>query len=131
MKGDSGRSIGASGRFSNSILTNLPRRTMSLDAKSAEQLHHVMIMFWRRIADAEYPVKQIGVGAIEQRLESPEPIAVQGLEGVLSERTKDEVAFLRPAMPAPEQEAPAADIRMFVICGLGGHISHLYSRCRC
>jgi hypothetical protein len=131
MKGDSGRSIGASGRFSNSILTNLPRRTMSLDAESAEQLHHVMTMFWRRIADAEYPVKQIGVGAIEQRLESPELIAVQGLEGVLSERAEDEVAFLRPAMPAPEQEAPAADIRMFVICGLGGHISHLYSRCRC
>src|SRR6266404_5423543 len=30
MKGDNGRSIGSSGRFSNSMLTNLPRCTMSL-----------------------------------------------------------------------------------------------------
>jgi hypothetical protein len=102
---------------------------MSLDAETAEQLHHVMIMFWRRIADAEYPVEQIGVGAIEQRLKSPELIAVQSLEGVLSERAEYEVALLRPAMPAPKQEAPAADIRMFVICGLGRDISHRFSRC--
>jgi hypothetical protein len=112
-----------------SMLTNLPRCTMSLDAETAQQLHHVMIMFRRRIADAEYPVKQVGVGAIEQRLKSPELTAVQGLEGVLSERAEDEVALLRPAMPAPKQEAPPADIRMFAICGLGKDISHLYSRC--
>src|SRR5258705_9523578 len=87
MKGDNGRSIGCSGRFSNSMLTNLPRCTMPLDAETAQQLHHVMIMFRRRIADAEYPVKQIGVGAIEQCLESPELIAVQGLERVLGERS--------------------------------------------
>jgi hypothetical protein len=111
------------------MLTNLPRRTMSLDAEAAEQLHHVMVMFRRRIADAEYPVKQVGVGAIEQRLKSPELTAVQALEGVLGERAENEVAFLRPAMPAPKQEAPAADIRMFVICGLGRDISHLHSRC--
>jgi hypothetical protein len=61
------------------MLTNLPRYTMSLDAETPEQPHHVMIMFWRRIADAEYPVKQVGVGAIEQRLKSPELIAVQSL----------------------------------------------------
>jgi hypothetical protein len=83
---------------------------MSLDAETAEQLHHVMIMFRRRIADAEYPVKQVGVGAIEQRLKSPELIAVQGLEGVLGERAEDEVAFLRPAVPAPEQQPPASDV---------------------
>jgi hypothetical protein len=42
-------------------------------------------MFWRRITDAEDPVKQIGVRAIEQRLKSPELIAVQALERVLGE----------------------------------------------
>ena len=106
------------------MLANLPRCTMSLDTETAEQLHHVMIMFRRRIADAEYPVKQVGVGAIEQRLKSPELIAVQGLEGVLGERAENEVAFLRPAVPAPKQEAPAADIRMFAICGLRNDMSH-------
>jgi hypothetical protein len=102
---------------------------MSLDTETAEQLHHVMIMFRRRIADAEYPVKQIGVGAIEQRLKSPELIAVQGLERVLSERAENEVAFLRPAVPTAKQEAPTADIAMFAICRLGKDVSHLYSRC--
>jgi hypothetical protein len=104
---------------------------MALDAEAAKQLHYVMIMFRRRIADAEYPVKQVGVGAIEQRLKPPELIAIQALEGVLGERAENEVAFLRPAVPAPKQEAPAADIRMFVICGLGRDVSHLYSRCLC
>ena len=106
------------------MLTNLPRCTMSLDGETTKQLHHVVIMFRRRIADAEYPVKQVGVGAIEQRLKSPELIAVQALEGVLRERAKNEVAFLRPAMPASKQEAPAADIWMFAICGLGNDMSH-------
>jgi hypothetical protein len=128
MKGDNGRSIGASGRFSNSMLTNLPRRTMSPGTETAQQFHHVVVMFWRRITDAEYPVEQIGVRAIEQRLESPELITVQGLEGVLGERAENEVAFLGPPMPAPKQEAPAADIRMFANCRSGNDISHLYFR---
>jgi hypothetical protein len=104
---------------------------MSLGAETAQQLHHVVVMFWRRITDAEDPVKQIGVRAIEQRLKSPELIAVQALERVLGERAENEVAFLRPSVPAPKQEAPAADIRMFVICGLGRDLSHLYSLCPC
>jgi hypothetical protein len=83
-----------------------------------------MIMFGRWIADAEYPIKQVGVGAIEQRLKSPELTAIQGPEGVLGERAENEVAFLRPAMPAPKQEAPAADIRMFAICGMRNDMSH-------
>jgi len=76
---------------------------MSLGAETAQQFHHVVVMFWRRITDAEYPVKQIRVRAIEQRLEPPDLVAVQGLEGVLGERAENEVAFLRPAMPAPKQ----------------------------
>src|SRR6266404_897073 len=124
MKGDNGRSIGSSGRFSNSMLTNLPRCTMSLGAETAQQLHHVVFMFCRRITNAEDPIKQVGVRAIEQRLEPPELIVVQGREGVLGERPENEVAFLRPAMPAPKQQALAADIRMFVICGLRSSMFH-------
>jgi len=111
------------------MLTNLPRCTLSLVAETAQQLHHVVVMFWRRITDAEDPVKQVGVRAIEQRLKSPELTAVQRLDRVFSERAENEVTFLRPAMPAPKQQAPAADIRMFAICRLGRDVSHLYSRC--
>jgi hypothetical protein len=85
-------------------------------------------MFWRRITDTEDPVKQIGVRAIEQRLELRELIAIQGFEGALGERAENEVTFLRPAMPAPKQEASAADIRMFAICRLGKDVSHRYFR---
>ena len=97
---------------------------MPLDKETAEQPHHVMVVFRRWIADAEDPVKQVGVGAIEQRLKSPELTAVQSLEGALSERAENEVAFLRPPMPAPKQEAPAADIPMFAICGLRNDMPH-------
>jgi hypothetical protein len=93
-----------------SMLAILQRRKTALGTEAAQQLHHVVIMFRRRITDSEYPVEQIGVGAIEQRLKSPELIAVQGLEGVLGERAENEIAFLRPAMPASKQESPAADI---------------------
>src|ERR1700745_786423 len=83
MKGDNGRSIVYSRRFSGSMLANLPRCTMSFGAETAQQRHHVVIVYRRRITDAEDPVEQIGVDAIEQRLESAELIAVQALEGVL------------------------------------------------
>ena len=94
------------------MLANLSRCTMSLGAETAQQLHHVVVMFRRRITDAEDPVEQVGVRAIEQHLESPELIAIQHVDGVLGERTEDEIALLRPAMPAPKQEAPAADVAM-------------------
>lgn len=101
---------------------------MSLFAEIAEQHHHVVVMFRRWITDAEDPVKEIGVRAIEQRLEPPDLVAVQGLEGALGERAENEVTFLSPAMPAPKQEAPTADIRMFVNCRLAKNVSHLNSR---
>ena len=106
------------------MLTNLPRCTTSLVAETAQQLHHVVVMFWRRIIYAEDPVEQIRVGAIEQRLKSPKLIAVQGREGVFGEGAEDEVALLCPAMPAPKQEASAAGIRMFVNCRLPSRMFH-------
>jgi hypothetical protein len=97
------------------MLTDLPRSTMSLGAETAEQLHHVVIVFRRRIADAEYPIEQIGVSAIEQRLEPPELSAVQSLKRVLGERAENEVAFLRSAMPAPKEKPPAANISLLAL----------------
>jgi hypothetical protein len=76
---------------------------MSLEKETAEQPHDVVIVFGRWIADAEYPVKQVGVRAIEKRLETSQLIVVQGREAVLSEGAENEVALLRSAMPAPKQ----------------------------
>jgi len=88
---------------------------MSLVAETTQQFHHVVVMFRRRITDAEDPVEQIGVRAIEQRLEPPELIAIQGPEGGLGERAENEVAFLRAAMPAPEQKPSAANISLLAL----------------
>ena len=95
-----------------SMLAILQRRKTALGTEAAQQLHHVMIMFRRRIADTEYPVEQIGVGAIEQCLESPELVAVQRLERVLCKRTENKVALLRPAMPTAKQQPPATDLEL-------------------
>src|SRR5262245_11522472 len=93
----------------------LPRSAMRRGAEVAQQAHHVVIVFrWRRAA-AEYPVKQIRVGAIEQRFELVELGAVQALETFISEHAENHVVLLRSAMPAPEQQPPAADIKAFVV----------------
>jgi hypothetical protein len=88
---------------------------MAHRAEIPQQTHHVVIMFWRRRAAAEYPVEQIGVGAIEQRFESVELDAVQAFKGLLGERAKDEITLLRPSTPTPEQQSPGADIKIFVV----------------
>jgi hypothetical protein len=115
MNGDIGRSIGCSGGFSDSMLTNLSRCTISLRAETAQQLHHVVIVLRRRIANAEYPVKQIRVRAIQQRLKSPELTAIQRIEGAVGKRAENEVTFLRPAMPAPKEKSPAANISLLAL----------------
>jgi hypothetical protein len=95
------------------MLSVLLRPAMAAGAETTQQAHHIVIMFWRRRAAAENPIEQIGVGTIEQRFEPVELGPVQAVEGLLRERAEDEVTLLRPAMPAPEQQPPAADIEMF------------------
>ena len=68
-----------------SMLAILQRRKTVLDAEAAQHLHHVVIMFWRRLTNTEDPVEQVGIGAIEQRLEPPELVVVQSRQGVLGE----------------------------------------------
>jgi hypothetical protein len=85
---------------------------MARGAEVAQQPHDVMIVLWRRPATVQDPVEQIGVGAIEQSLEPVELVTIEAREGCFGERAEDEVVLLRPAMPAAEQQAPAADILM-------------------
>ena len=95
-----------------SMLAILQRRKTALGTEAAQQLRHVVIMFRRRVTDTEYPVEQIGVGAIEQRLESPELLAVQRPERVLCKRTENKVTLLRPAIPTAKQQPPAANLEL-------------------
>src|SRR3954454_9638414 len=97
------------------MLSVLLRSVTARGAEIAQKAHHVMIMLWRRRADAEDPVEQIGVGAIEQRFESVELRSVQALEWPLDKRAEDEITLLCPAVPALEPQPPAADIQMFAL----------------
>jgi hypothetical protein len=99
------------------MLSVLLRLVMARIAETAQQVHHVVIMFWRRRAAAENPIEQIGVGAIKQRFESIELGAVEVRERSLGERAKNEVAFLRTAMPASKQQPPTANVAKIVPTG--------------
>jgi hypothetical protein len=70
-----------------------------------------VVVLWRRRAALDDPVKQIGVGTIEQSFETRQLRAVQVGEVGLGKSAENEIAFLRAAMPAPEQHPPAADIQ--------------------
>src|SRR5215470_16989545 len=99
------------------MLSVLLRLMMARIAETAQQVHHVVIMFWRWRAAAENPIEQIGVGAIEQRFETVELGAVEVRERSLGERAKNEVTFLRSAMPASEQQPPTANVAKIVPTG--------------
>ena len=116
---------------------SLSRRSATLlmvpgpvQSKRSQQTHHVVVVLFGCSEATDDPIEQVRIGALEQSLETVELRAVEICEMDIGKPAKNEVALLRPAMPAPKQEAPAADIRMFAICCLGKDISHLYSRCR-
>ena len=85
------------------------------DAEIAQKAHHIMVVLdrWRR--DAEDPVEQVRVGAIEQGLEAIELNTVELRKGRLGKRTENQVAFLCPAIPAAKQQPSAADIRVILL----------------
>jgi len=55
------------------------------------------------------PVKNIGVGAVEQGLEAIELRLVKPDQVGIGEASKDQVAFARAAMPGSEQQPLAAN----------------------
>jgi len=111
-------------RFSDLMLSVLLRSMMAPSAETTQQAHHVVIMFRRRRTAVENPIEKIGVGAIEQRFEPVKLDPVQALEVLLGKRAEDQVALLRPAMPAPEKQPPAADIEMFALGCTGKKLAH-------
>ena len=63
-----------------------------------------MIVFFRWRAAADNPVEQIRIGAIEQSFETLQLRAVQVSDMGLGKSAEYEVALLRSAMPAAEQD---------------------------
>src|SRR3977135_2544480 len=109
---------------SGSHLSALRGSPTARGAEVAQPAHHVVVVlrWWRKAG--EDPVEQIGIGAIKQSFELVELGAVQAGEGHLREWTENEVALLRPAVPAPEQEPPAPEIEIvaFAVAGHGAGI---------
>ncbi len=85
---------------------------MAPGAEITQHLHHVVIVFRGRREAAYNPVEQIGISAFERRFELVELAVAEGRQGRLRERAKNEVALLRPAMPAAEQQPPAPEIEI-------------------
>ena len=95
-------------------------------AEIAQQPHHVVIVLRRRRIAAEDPIEQIGIGAFEQRFKPIELTAVEAVQAGLGERAENEVALLRPAMPAAEQQPPAPGDRSPIarVLGTSAEIRH-------
>src|SRR6266850_1508621 len=102
MKGDNGRSIGSSGRYSNSMLTNLPRCTMSLGAETAQQLHQVVVMFRRRmivqISATRSSTIRLSTTSLAFACKRPLPL----VESTIIERKPDDDSE-RPLLDGPHQ----------------------------
>jgi hypothetical protein len=83
-------------------------------SEGSQQAHHIVVMLLRCCAAGDDPVKQIGIGAIEQRFEPFELRAVEVSEVDLGKSAKDEIALLGSPMPAPVQYAPVSDVSMLL-----------------
>jgi hypothetical protein len=98
-----------------SILRVLSSSALAPGTEIAHQAHQLVVVLWRRRAALDDPVKQIGVGTIEQGFETRQLSAVQVGEVGLGKSAENEIAFLRAAMPAPEQQPPAAEIQTMIL----------------
>jgi hypothetical protein len=81
-----------------------------VQSKRSQQTHHVVIVLLGCIKAANDPIKQVRIGALEQSFETVELRAVEIREMDLGKSAENEVALLRPAVPAAEQQPPASDL---------------------
>jgi hypothetical protein len=81
-----------------------------VQSKRSQQTHHVVVVLFGCIEATDYPIEQVRIGALEQSLETVELRAVEICEMDIGKSTENEVALLRPAVPAPEQQPPASDV---------------------
>jgi len=70
-----------------------------------------VVMLGRRGSAAGNPVEEVGIGAFEQCLVKVELPVVEPGEMGIGKASEDQVALPRAAMPGPEREPLAADVR--------------------
>ena len=70
-----------------------------------------MVVRGRRDRAAGDPIEDVGVGAVEQRLEKVELRLVESGEMGIGETAEDKIALPRPTMPGTEQKPLGADVR--------------------
>src|ERR1700761_2623406 len=93
MKGDKGRSISNHSlcrRLATPLILPGP-----VQGKRPQQTHHVVVVLFGCSEAANDPVEQVGIGTIEQSLETVELCAVEIGEMNVGKSAKNEVALLR------------------------------------
>ena len=70
---------------------------------SNNQTSDVVVVFAGRRGAAGHPIEDIGIGAVEQRLEAIELRLGKPGEMRIGEAAEDQVALARPTMPGAEQ----------------------------
>jgi len=81
-----------------------------MQGERSQQSHHVVVVLFGCSEAANDPVEQVGIGTLEQSLETVELCAVEVCDMGDATTAENDVALLRPAVPAPEQQPPASDI---------------------
>ncbi len=69
-----------------------------------------MVVFGWWDGAAGDPIEDVGVGAVEQRLEKVELRLVESGEIGIGKAAEDKIALPRPAMPGTEQQPLAANV---------------------
>ena len=69
-----------------------------------------MVVRGRRDGAAGDPIEDVGVGAVEQRLEKVELRLVKPGKVNIGKATEDKIALPRPAVPGTEQKPLAANV---------------------
>jgi hypothetical protein len=75
-----------------------------------QELGHIIIVFGGRCGAARHPVKNIGVGTVEQSLVAVELSVFKAGQMGIRKAAEDQVALPRAAVPGPEQQPLAANL---------------------
>ena len=75
---------------------------------STQQVQHIVVVFCRRHAAAKDPLEEVRVGTFEQCFEPAQLARIEACQATVGKRPEEQIAFLRTAMPALEEEPVAS-----------------------
>jgi hypothetical protein len=80
------------------------------DIERKKEAGHVVVVFRGRAGAAGHPVKDVGVGAVEQSFVAVELSVVKAGQMGIRKAPEDQVALPRAAVPGTEQQPLAANL---------------------